>query len=111
MPAFIGGSFEGASGWTPGVDAVKSAIEYTTARLGSRLLGFNWWSLDRHLVELGDLYQYVKSTPGGGSHDGGGGPSTDPDNDLAQQLFERALTAQREALEATEALQGVLPGV
>ena len=35
----------------------------------------------------------------------------DDDSDLAQQLFERALTAQREALEATEALQGVLPGV
>lgn len=63
MPAFIGSGYEGVEHWVPPVESVKAAVEYVQERLGSRLLGFNWWSLDEDLVDIPELYEYIKSLP------------------------------------------------
>jgi hypothetical protein len=64
MPAFIGKGYEGMdTPWVPVVDAVRAAVDYMCERLGSRLIGFNWWSLDKDLVDISELYEYIKTLP------------------------------------------------
>lgn len=67
MPAFIGSGFEGVEHWVPRAESVKAAVEYMQGRLGSRLHGMNWWSLDEDLVDIPELYEYIKSIPGEGT--------------------------------------------
>lgn len=64
MPAFIGKGYEGMeTPWIPTVNAIEAAVEYMSERLGSRLTGFNWWSLDQDLVDIPELYEYIGSLP------------------------------------------------
>jgi len=65
MPAFIGGTYEGQkTPWIPTAEGVATQIAFLQKRLGERLLGLNWWSLDQNLVDIPGLYAYVKSLPG-----------------------------------------------
>jgi hypothetical protein len=67
MPAFIGGTYEGMKEpWIPKVEWVSAAVAFLQKRLGDRLIGFNWWSLDRSLVDIPPLMQYIQSLPGDG---------------------------------------------
>jgi hypothetical protein len=59
VPVFVGGAAENAPGWRPTPEALQSAIEWMIANLGSRLVGVNFWCLDRHLAKLPDLFQMV----------------------------------------------------
>jgi hypothetical protein len=53
MPAFIGGTFEGqTTPWDPDPEDLLAAVEWLKGALGERLMGLNFWSLDRHLVKL-----------------------------------------------------------
>jgi hypothetical protein len=64
MPSFIGGGFEGLpEPWVPSAVSMQAAVEYLVERLGTRLLGYNWWSLDKSLVDprLGPVYNLVRS--------------------------------------------------
>jgi hypothetical protein len=65
MPSFIGGTYEGqTTPWIPSAESVAAAVEFLKTRLGDRLVGLNWWSLDKNLVDIPALYAYVKSLPG-----------------------------------------------
>ncbi len=59
LPTFVSGSFEGVSGWRPRPDAFMAAIDWMKENLGERLVGLNYWSLDRHLAQMQDLYGVV----------------------------------------------------
>ena len=69
LPAFAEGLDPYGKLWYPRIEGVKAAVEYMEGRLGSRLLGLNWWSLDQDLIVRGtivdprftDLYVYIKS--------------------------------------------------
>lgn len=64
MPAFIGGTYEGqTTPWIPSAEAVATQVAFLQKRLGTRLIGLNWWSLDQNLVDITGLYAYVKSLP------------------------------------------------
>jgi hypothetical protein len=62
LPTFRGTAYEGQPGWIPRNDAFLAAVEWLKHNLGSRLVGLNFWSLDRHLVDdsLQDLFRAVK---------------------------------------------------
>ena len=61
VPSFIGGSYEGCDvPWIPKAECLDAAITYMKERLGSRLLGVNFWSLDEDMVDIPDVYQFVK---------------------------------------------------
>ena len=68
MPAFSEGKFlDTGEMWYPVVDGVAAAVDYMRARLGSRLLGFNVWSLDQDLLRdkrLKPLYEFWKNYTG-----------------------------------------------
>ncbi len=59
VPTFVGGSTEGAPGWRPTPEALQAAINWMVQNLGNRLLGVNFWCLDRHLAKMPELYQAV----------------------------------------------------
>ena len=64
MPSFIGGTYEGLpTSWVPSAPAYGAALKYLTDRLGSRLMGFNHWSLDVDLVDprMVPIYDLVRS--------------------------------------------------
>lgn len=65
LPTFISGSFEGDVGWVAPVDCLLAGIEYLKNRLGDRLVGINFWALDRHLANpaLKALFDAVASIP------------------------------------------------
>lgn len=50
LPTFISGSFEGDIGWVAPPDCLLAGIQYLKDRLGDRLIGLNFWALDRHLA-------------------------------------------------------------
>lgn len=65
MPAFIGSTYEGQeTPWIPSAESVAAQVAFLQKRLGERLIGLNWWSLDQRLVDIPALYAYVKSMPG-----------------------------------------------
>lgn len=59
LPTFVSGSFEGVSGWRPRPESFLAAVEWLKENLGERLVGLNFWSLDRHLARMQDLYAVV----------------------------------------------------
>ena len=65
LPVFISGSFEGDAGWIPPVACLEAGVQYLQDRLGERLVGINFWSLDRHLVNpsLSAQFAFVASLP------------------------------------------------
>lgn len=64
MPAFIGGTYEGQkTPWIPTAEGAAIQVAFLQKRLGPRLIGLNWWSLDQNLVDIPALYAYVKSLP------------------------------------------------
>jgi hypothetical protein len=66
MPAFTQGYFNGSTElWVPPVDSLKVSVEYLEGRLGNRLTGFNWWSLDQDMAipQLSAVYKFVKELP------------------------------------------------
>ena len=69
MPAFVEGLDPYGKPWYPRVEPTRAAVAYMRGRLGARLLGLNWWSLDQDMVLAGPtvaprmepLYEYIKS--------------------------------------------------
>ena len=61
LPTFIGTAFEGAPGWRPTPAAIGAAVDWLKESLGDRLVGLNFWSLDRRLYDMGELYETVAS--------------------------------------------------
>ncbi len=59
VSTFVGGAAEGAPGWRPTPEAVLAANDWMVQNLGSRLIGVNFWCLDRHLAKMPELYQAV----------------------------------------------------
>jgi len=62
VPAFSEGLDPYGNLWYPRVDAVKAAVEYMRTRLGSRLVGVNWWSFDQDMAvdtRLKPVYDYL----------------------------------------------------
>lgn len=61
LPTFIGTGFESAPGWRPKPEAFTAGVDWLKETLGERLVGLNFWSLDRRLFEMEDLYSTVQS--------------------------------------------------
>jgi hypothetical protein len=61
LPTFIGTAFEGAPGWRPTPEAIMAAVNWLYESLGDRLVGLNFWSLDRRLFDMKELYKTVAS--------------------------------------------------
>ena len=62
MPAFSEGLDPYGNMWYPRVDTMIAAIEYMQIRLGRRLVGLNWWSMDQDLAsdpKLRPLYEHL----------------------------------------------------
>jgi len=86
LPSFIGGGFEGLSKpWVPSAEEMSAQVAFLRGKLGSRLLGVNFWSLDKSLVDMPDVYWYVKglnSTPPA--------PPEQPPADAVEKLWNAA---------------------
>ena len=75
LPTFVGGAFENAVGWKPPADAFKASLDWLEANLGERLVGVNFWSLDRHLISLPELHPIISALKvAGGDEDESGAP-------------------------------------
>jgi hypothetical protein len=59
LPAFIGTGYEAAPGWKPSVEGVSLMVEWLRQNLGTRLVGINFWSLDKTLYRLPELATYI----------------------------------------------------
>lgn len=59
LPAFIGTGYEKAPGWVPPVEAVRAQVEFLVSYLGTRLVGIDFWSLDKTLYRLPELATYI----------------------------------------------------
>ena len=62
VPAFTEGVDPYGNPWYPRVDGLSAAMDYMATRLGPRLLGLNWWSLDQNMAvdpRLRPVYDYV----------------------------------------------------
>jgi len=59
LPAFIGTGYENAPGWKPSVEGVSIMVGWLQQNLGSRLVGINFWSLDKTLYRLPELATYI----------------------------------------------------
>ncbi len=61
LPTFVGTAFEGAPGWKPTPSSLEASVAWLKETLGERLVGLNFWSLDRKLYDMQQLYQSVAS--------------------------------------------------